>query len=58
MLTTEVVNKCVAIRRSRKIKTPDAVIAATAIVHDLTLITNDSDFDSIDGLRILKPGDI
>ena len=36
MLTDDIVNKCVAIRRRRKTKTPDAIIAATAIAHDLS----------------------
>ena len=54
-LTPAVVEKCVSIRRSRKIKTPDAIIAATAIVHELTLITSDSDFDNIEGLNVIDP---
>ncbi len=34
----------------------DALIAATAIVHDLTLVTrNVSDFAGIEGLRLLDP---
>lgn len=37
-LNQQVINKCIAIRRSRKIKTPDAIIAATAIVNNLTLL--------------------
>src|SRR5690606_29953226 len=52
-LSSEVVTQCVKIRRSRKIKTPDAIIAATAIVHKLTLITTDQDFDNIQKLRPL-----
>ncbi|TAE34104.1 MAG: PIN domain-containing protein [Cytophagales bacterium] len=33
-------------------KLPDAIIAATAIVHNLTLLsTNDSDFERIEGLK-------
>ncbi|MBK8391227.1 MAG: type II toxin-antitoxin system VapC family toxin [Saprospiraceae bacterium] len=54
-LTPAVVAQCVSIRRSRKIKTPDAIIAATAIVHNLTLITSDSDFTNIEGLVIIDP---
>ena len=42
-LTPAIVSQCISIRRSRKIKTPDAIIAATAIVHNLTIITSDSD---------------
>ena len=54
-LTPAVVTQCVNIRRSRKIKTPDAIMAATAIVHNLTLITSDSDFNNIQGLDVINP---
>ncbi len=50
-----VVSLCVEIRRSKKIKTPDAIIAATAIAHNLTLITSDNDFNNINGLSIVNP---
>jgi predicted nucleic acid-binding protein len=54
-LSSSVVAQCVTIRRSRKIKTPDAIIAATAIVHNLILITSDSDFINIPNLQIIDP---
>jgi predicted nucleic acid-binding protein len=54
-LTSGVVAQCVSIRRSQKNKTPDAIIAATAIVHNLTLVTSDSDFDNIQGLKVIDP---
>lgn len=54
-LTPAVVAQCVAIRRSRKIRTPDAIIAATAIAHNLTLITSDNGFKNISGLKIIDP---
>jgi predicted nucleic acid-binding protein len=42
------------IRKQYRIKLPDAIIAATALVHDLTLITrNTSDFKNIEGLKII-----
>lgn len=48
--------KTINIRLVSKIKLPDAVIAATAICHGLTLITrNTSDFKTIIGLEILDP---
>lgn len=53
-LTDAVIHRTIAIRKSRKIKIPDANIAATAIENDLTLIThNVSDFDKIQNLKIL-----
>lgn len=54
-LSEEVVLSCIKIRRSRKIKTPDTIIAATALVHDYILITYDSDFKNLSGLKILNP---
>ncbi|HET7361502.1 MAG TPA: type II toxin-antitoxin system VapC family toxin, partial [Salinimicrobium sp.] len=54
-LNPEVVAGCVKIRRERKIKTPDAIIAATAIFYDLILLTSDSDFKNIPYLRLLNP---
>jgi len=39
-------------------KTPDAIIAATAIVNDFTLLTSDVDFNRIPNFRILKPFDL
>jgi len=57
-LSPEIVTECVRLRRSRKIKTPDAIIAATALVHDLTLITSDQGFANIPGLRCTDPFDL
>lgn len=54
-LTPDVVAQCITIRRSRKIKTPDAIMAATAIVHNRTLITSDTDFNNIAGLNVIDP---
>ncbi len=51
----EVVTQCVALRKGKKIKTPDAIIAATAIVHNLTLISSDSNFKNIKGLKLIDP---
>jgi predicted nucleic acid-binding protein len=54
-LTTAIVIECINIRRSRSIKTPDAIMAATALVHNLILITSDSDFNNIKGLQVIDP---
>jgi predicted nucleic acid-binding protein len=46
----------VDIRKGYKIKLPDAIIAATALVYNLTLITrNISDFKDIPDLRLKNP---
>jgi predicted nucleic acid-binding protein len=55
-LTRAIVLKTIDIRKMRKIKLPDAIIAATALVYDLTLISrNDGDFKKIAGLNYLNP---
>lgn len=47
--------KTAAIHKSHKVKLPDAIIAATALVHDLTLlIRNVSDFKNIDGINLIN----
>ena len=46
--------KTAQIRKQNKLKLPDAIIAATAMVYDLTLITrNTKDFKDIGELKIL-----
>jgi predicted nucleic acid-binding protein len=48
--------KTADIRKVHKIKLPDAIISATALVYDLTLITrNTSDFKNIQGLKVFDP---
>lgn len=55
-LTDAIVDKTIEIRRSLKIKLPDTIIAATAIVHDFTIISrNDEDFRRVPGLKYLNP---
>lgn len=55
-LTDTIVDKAIEIRRFQKIKLPDAVIAATALVYDYTLISrNDADFRRISDLKYLNP---
>ncbi|OOQ59289.1 type II toxin-antitoxin system VapC family toxin [Mucilaginibacter pedocola] len=58
-LTEEVVEQTISLRKIKKIKLPDAVIAATAIVHDHILITrNIRDFQNISGLKVIDPYNI
>jgi len=55
-ISPDVIAECVRIKRSKKIKTPDAIIAATALVYNYQLITNnEKDFENIKGLKILNP---
>lgn len=46
--TNILIDTCIALRKTHHIKLPDAIIAATALVHDLTLISrNISDFKRV-----------
>ena len=55
-LTREIERQTILVRKSHKIKLPDAIIAASAMVYDLTLVTHDfDDFKNIQGLKILNP---
>ena len=40
-------------KQKRKLKAADALIAATASAHGLTLITRDQDFRSVDGIDVV-----
>jgi toxin FitB len=56
LLTDEVIEKTIELKRSQKIKLPDAIIAATALVNNFTLISrNDGDFLKIKDLKYLNP---
>lgn len=59
VINEDIVNKTIFIRKGKKIKLPDAIIAATALVYDLTLLSrNLSDFGGISGLKIINPWDM
>lgn len=55
-ITPVVIAACVDLRKGKKIKTPDAIIAATALAYNYTIITNnEKDFVNIKGLKLLNP---
>jgi predicted nucleic acid-binding protein len=55
-LEENIILKAIEIRKSKKCKLPDAIIAATAVVNDLIFLTNnESDFRGIKSLSILNP---
>lgn len=58
-LTEAISDRTIDIRKTKKIKLPDAIIAATAIEYNLTLVTrNTKDFSGINGLDIVNPHEI
>lgn len=55
-LTEPIVEICIDLRKKNKTKLPDAIIASTALVYDLVLITrNIPDFNNIQGLKVINP---
>jgi predicted nucleic acid-binding protein len=55
-LSEPIIQKTIELRKSIKIKLPDAIIAATALCNDLILLSdNDSDFGKVPHLRYINP---
>lgn len=55
-ITSAVVEQAIEIRKATRIKIPDALIAATAIVHEAELVTrNAMDFESVGRLKMINP---
>ena len=55
-LNEPVVTTAIMLRQQRKMRLGDAVIAATALTHNLPLVTrNTQDFQHVAGLRLLDP---
>lgn len=55
-LDEDVASKAIELRRKGNIKLADAVIAATAIIHNLRVATkNVDDFKNIEGLEVINP---
>ncbi|MCD4792036.1 MAG: type II toxin-antitoxin system VapC family toxin [Bacteroidales bacterium] len=55
----EIVEQTIRLRKEYKIKLPDAIIAATAINYNLTLITrNEKDFEKISEVKVINPFEI
>ena len=57
-VTESILRGAAGLRRKRRMKLGDAIIAATAIEHGLELVTrNMVDFKQIAGLRLINPFD-
>lgn len=58
-LTENIVEKCIEIRKHHKTKLPDAIIAATALIHGLTILSrNTKDFKPIASLTYINPHEL
>jgi predicted nucleic acid-binding protein len=54
-LDNKIIEETISIRKSLKIKLPDAIIAATCLVNGLDILTlNIKDFENIKGLKLIK----
>ncbi|MHB8260356.1 MAG: type II toxin-antitoxin system VapC family toxin [Bacteroidia bacterium] len=57
-INDEIIDRAINIRKETNIKLPDAVIAATAMVYDFILLSdNDTDFKRVEplGLKYMNP---
>ena len=52
-LTPGIKEIAISLKQRQRLKLPDAVIAATAIYHDLVLFISDRDFKKIKGLNLM-----
>jgi hypothetical protein len=54
-----IIAETIRIRKIVKIKLPDAIIAASAIIHNYELLTeNMNDFSNVPGLQVSNPQNI
>jgi len=54
----KIADQTIQLRKQTKLKLPDAFIASTAIVNDLTLITrNEKDFGRVSQIKVINPHD-
>ena len=58
-ISEQVIESCVTIRNSKKIKTPDGIIAATAFSNNFTILSrNINDFKNINGMKHFNPWEL
>lgn len=58
-IDNEIVKKTIELKQERNIATSDAVIAATALIYNIPLLTqNKKDFSQIRGLKVLSMEDL
>lgn len=52
-LTTEIVNQAITIRRRERMRTPDAIIAASALTLNVPLVSADKQFGRVADLSVI-----
>lgn len=53
-LTSKIINQTIALRRSYKLKVPDAIIAASALELKIPLVSADTHFQKVVGLTLIS----
>ena len=54
-LTPQIEDTAIGIRRISRLKLPDAIVTASAICEDATLVSADTDFKGVEKLQLLNP---
>lgn len=55
-LSDAIATRTIELRKHKKLRLGDAIIAATAIVHDMILLTrNEADFSNLSDLKVINP---
>ena len=55
-MDSNIIRETIRIRKHYRIKLPDALIAATALVNDLVLVAdNDKDYEKVSDLKYINP---
>jgi len=58
-VSAAIIERAIEIRRSVRIKTPDAIVAATALIYGASLVTrNVEDFSVVPGLAVVDPSSL
>lgn len=56
IITPQIINHAIILRQIKKMSLGDAIIASTALLHNLPIMTrNDCDFNWIDSLQVVNP---
>lgn len=56
IIAPQIINHAIMLRQIKKMSLGDAIIASTALLHNLPIMTrNDSDFNWIDSLQVVNP---
>jgi len=55
-INKNIIDICIFLRKTKRINLPDAIIAATAVYHNMIVISrNSKDFANIDNLKVIDP---